>query len=503
MSLDAHLEIAGDGLGVTVIDAEARRDVPLKALVDGARLLAHPGTRLAQLSRRDAEIELTLSTGERLAVPLRALGLQGRDEPEPTVDLLVTSIGQLLTLDDDGDADAGARGAPFRTETRAAVACAGGAVVALGDETTVRSRVKIGPATRVLDAGGRLVTPGLVDPHTHPAFAGDRSAEFALRARGASYQEIAAAGGGIRSTVRATRAATDEALLTATAGNLTALLRHGVTTAEAKSGYALAVDDELRLLRAIRRADRSLPVDLSPTLLGAHVVAPEHQADRDGYVALVCEEMIPRAAAEGLAESVDVYCDEGAFDLAESRRVLEAAQAHGLARRIHAGQFADLGGAGLAAELGAVSADHLEAVSPADMARMAAAGTVAVILPGAAVTLRCPWPPVGALREAGVAIALGTDLNPGTSMTAHLPLMMSLGCMQLGLTVEEAWRAVTSVAARAALRPGAGRLRVGGPADLVLWEATHYAAVPYRLGANLVGTVVKGGRIAVDRAGRS
>ncbi|MDY0004998.1 MAG: amidohydrolase family protein, partial [Polyangia bacterium] len=236
--------------------------------------------------------------------------------------------------------------------------------------------------------------------------------------------------------------------------------------------------------------------DLSTTLLGAHAQPPEYADNRDGYVELVARQMVPEAAREGLAEAVDVYCDEGAFTAEESSRILTAARQHGLVPRIHAGQFADLGGAGLAAGLSAVSADHLEAVSAGDRALMAASGTVAVILPGAALTLRCPWPDVRALREAGVGIALGTDLNPGTSMTANLPLMMSLGCMQLGMTVEEAWWAVTRMSAVAALRPEAGVLRPGGAADLVIWDCAHYAALPYRLGANLTRTVIKHGRVA-------
>ncbi len=408
-------------------------------------------------------------------------------------DLIITGVGQLLTGAPRGEDN------PLGLVQDAAVVVRDGRFAAVGAAEEVLASTPIGPDTVRLDAQGGFASPGLVDPHTHPIFGGDRSGEFALRARGASYQEIAAAGGGIRSTMRATREASDEELEVATTQRIHRLMHHGITTLEAKSGYALDVEGELRLLRVLRRLDRDLPVDLSPTLLGAHVVPPEYADRRSRYVELVCQEMIPRAAEEDLAESVDVYCDPGAFDLEESRRILEAAAEHGLATRIHAEQFADLGSAGMAADLGAISADHLEAVSDADLARMAAAGTVAVLLPGAAVTLKCPWPPLHAIRAAGVPVALGTDFNPGTSMTAHLPLMMSLACMQMGMTVEEAWQGVTTVAARVALRPDAGQVRPGGPADLVLWDCTHYGAVPYHLGANLVRTVIKAGRIVVDR----
>lgn len=498
---DIAPRIGDDGLTLELQVEGCHRLIPLGRLVPGAHLLQHPTTMLTAVRRRHDGLELVLADGARFIAPASTVdmptsgtGWEGEEPLEP--DLLVSNIGLLITMDEDPSTDGPALG----EIPAAAVAVRAGRVLALGTEAAVRAGVRITPRTRILDAAGRLVSPGLVDPHTHPAFAGDRAGELAMRARGASYQEIAGMGGGIRSTVTATRAAPDSALLEATARNLSMLLSHGVTTVEAKSGYALTVEGELRTLAVLRRLDLALPVDLSPTLLGAHVVAPEYSEHREDYVSLVCEEMVPRTARQGLAESVDVYCDQGAFTLEESREILEAARRHGLATRIHAGQFVDLGGAGLAAELGSVSADHLEAISPEDMAAMAAAGTVAVILPGAALTLACPWPPVSALREAGVRIALGTDLNPGTSMTANLPLMMSLGCMQLGMTVEETWRAVTRVAAQVALRPEAGVLRPGAPADLVIWRCSHWAAVPYHLGANLVSTVIKAGLVAVQRS---
>lgn len=468
--------------------------LPLGRLVDPAVVLADPEVRAADVRAGAGFVEIFLSDGSRHRSRTRGLGPEGPWRPGDPVDLLVENVGQLMTGVAQEDN-------PLGMVPGGAVAIAAGQVVAAGPETNVREVASRDDGTRAVDAEGRLVTPGLVDPHTHPVFAGDRSGEFALRARGATYQEIAAAGGGIRASVEATRAASEQTLFRDAAKRLGRLLRHGVTTLEAKSGYALDREGELRLLRVLGRLGRVLPAQVSPTLLGAHVVPPEHAEDRQTYVALVSDEMIPEAAREGLAESVDVFCEEGAFTREESERILRAAVANGLAARIHAEQFTDQGGAAMAASLGAVSADHLEAISPGDLETLAKAGTVAVLLPGAALTLRCPWPPVEAIRRAGVEMALGTDLNPGTSMTAHLPLMMSLGCTQMGMTVEEAWRGVTTVAAKAALRPDAGRLTPGAPGDLVLWDAAHPGEVPYRLGENLVHQVYVAGRLAANRIG--
>ncbi|HKA89937.1 MAG TPA: imidazolonepropionase, partial [Haliangiales bacterium] len=317
-----------------------------------------------------------------------------------------------------------------------------------------------------VEAEGRLLTPGLVDAHAHPIFGGERAAEFAQRAQGCSYQEIAARGGGILSTVRATREASDEMLLAGARARLSRAVAHGTTTMEAKTGYALSVDGELRLLALLGRLG---PPTLRPSLLGAHAVPPE--IPRADYVAACAGPMLDGAAG---AAAVDVFCDEGAFTLEEARTILTAAKARGFAVRAHAGQFADLGAAGLVASLGGLSADHLEHVSEEQALAMAAAGTIATLLPGACVQLRLPPPPVVRLRAAGCRFALGTDLNPGSSMSESLPLQMWLATTHLGLTVEEAWLAVTRDAARAAGRPEAGRLLAGAPADLVLWDATDY-----------------------------
>jgi imidazolonepropionase len=341
------------------------------------------------------------------------------------------------------------------------------------------------PGGTTIDAEGRLVTPGLVDCHTHAIFAGDRANEFAMRAAGKGYLEIAAAGGGINATLGPTRAAADGELQRLLTSRLDAMRAAGTTTVEVKSGYDLTTDGELRLLRIARRH-----TNVVPTLL-AHLVPPERKADRDVFVREICEQWIPRAAAEQLATSVDVWCDEGAFTLDETRAILSAAKTAGLGVRGHVGQLKDVGAAELFAEHGALSVDHLEQVSDPAIAMLAKAGTVAVMLPGACVQLRLPVPPVSKLHAAGIAMAIATDLNPGTSYTESLPLQMWLATTHFGMTVEEAWLGVTRHAARA-LRVSAGVLAAGAPADVVIWDCFDPAEVPYRYGTNLVYRVIGG-----------
>jgi imidazolonepropionase len=405
----------------------------------------------------------------------------------PVVDLVVRNIGQLVTC---SSAGAG----PLGLLRGAAVAASAGRVIYVGSEATLP---ELADDAIVIDADGALCSPGLCEPHAHPVFAGDRAAEYAMRVEGRTYLEIQEAGGGIYSTVRQTKAATDDALLKGAHERLERLLSFGVTTCEAKSGYALDVEGEIRLLRIIRRLATEGPWSLSPTLL-VHALPEERRADRAGYVEDVVNELVPRVAQEGLAESCDVFCDRGAFTIDETRAILTAARAKGLALRLHADQIADTGAAALAAELGARSADHLERISDGGIAALAGAGTTAVLLPGAALCLNDPWPPARALLRAGVPVALGTDLNPGSSMTESLPLMMSLACTQLRMRVEDAWLAVTRVAADSLGRPDAGRLEPGSRADLVLWGCDDYRHVPYHLGVNHVRTVVIAGEVAFE-----
>ncbi len=382
-----------------------------------------------------------------------------------------------------------------------ALVCGGGRLLWVGEDAALGAAGVDASAAEEIDAGGRLVTPGLVDCHAHPIFAGNRAAEFAVRAAageaGASYQAIAAAGGGIRATVAATRAASFEALVELTVTRAARARAWGTTTLEAKSGYDLTEAGELRMLEVAREVEARGVVRVSPTLLGAHSLPAEYGEDRAGYVA-ACVRMAEAAGARGLATAIDVYCDDGAFTLAETRAVLAAGKRAGLAVRAHVGQFADLGAAELVAELGGRSCDHLEQVSEAGMAAMAAADVVAVMLPGACVQLRMAPPPVAKLRAAGVKLAVATDVNPGTSFSEALPLQMWLATTHYGMTVEEAWLGVTRVAAQVLGRDDVGRLAPGAWADFVLWDAEVPAEVPYHYGANLVERVFVGGRSVID-----
>ena len=349
----------------------------------------------------------------------------------------------------------------------------------------------------VVEAGtGGLLTPGLVDCHTHLVFAGNRAGEFEQRLEGISYADIAAAGGGILSTVRATRAADEQALLDAALPRVQAMLADGVTTLEIKSGYGLTVADELKMLRVARRIGEALPVRVVTTLLGAHALPPEYRNDSDGYIDLVCREMIPAAAAEGLADAVDVFCENIAFDTAQCARVFEAARRHGLAVKAHAEQLSNMGGAALAAKHGALSADHLEYLDEAGIEAMAAAGTVAVLLPGAYYTLReTQLPPVEMLRRHGVPIAIASDANPGTSPIFQPSLMLNMACALFRLTPTDALAGMTAHAAPALGLSEPGTVQAGGLADFCIWDVEHPAELAYAVQPGRLRQRVYGGQI--------
>jgi len=401
-------------------------------------------------------------------------------------DFLLTGIGQLVTCD-----PALGEG-PLGVVERAAVAAAGGRVVFAGPQAAVGDLDVAAGAVRV-DAGGQAVLPGFVDAHTHLVFAGDRADEFAARLRGVGYEEALAAGGGINRTVRETRAASDAELEAAADRRLALAARHGTTTLEAKSGYGLTVEDERRSLEVLARVAARSPVEVVPTFLGAHLVPEEYAGDRAGYLDLLEHEMLPACAP--LAEFVDAFCDRGALTVEESRRVLAAGARHGLRGKLHANELGSTGGAALAAELGCVSADHLLYCEPEEAVALAAAGTVAVLLPGTSFLLRTGRAaPVQVLRDAGVTMALGTDCNPGTCYCESMQLVIALACVHGGLTPEEAVLAATDGAARALGRGGrVGRLAPGAACDLVVLAGRSYLDLAYHLGVNLARLVVKGG----------
>ena len=331
---------------------------------------------------------------------------------------------------------------------------------------------------------GGVMTPGLVDCHTHLVFGGDRAAEFEARLEGASYADIAKAGGGILSTVRATRAASEDELVERAIPRLQALIDDGVTTVEIKSGYGLTVADELKMLRAARRLGSELPVHVVTTLLGAHAVPPNYQDNSDGYIDLVCTQMIPAAAAEGLADAVDVFCETIAFSVSQCEQVFAAAKSHGLPVKIHAEQLSNMGGAAAAARMGALSADHVEYLDGAGVAALREAGTVAVLLPGAFLTLgETRLPPIQALREAGVPMAVATDANPGSSPIFQPTLMLNLACTLFRLTPTEALAGMTAHAALALGKHDRGQIVPGASADLCVWHTDTPTELAYAVQA--------------------
>jgi len=374
------------------------------------------------------------------------------------------------------------------------VACRDGRIVYAGPAAGAPDLA----ADETIDCQGRWITPGLIDCHTHLVFGGDRSAEFEQRLAGASYEQIAKAGGGIVSTMKATRAASEEGLVAATLPRLDALIAEGVTTVEVKSGYGLRLADELKMLRAARALSSRRPVGVQATFLGAHALPPEFAGDADGYIDLVCKEMIPAVAEAGLADAVDAFCEGIGFSHRQTRRVFEAAQAHDLPVKLHAEQLSNLHGAALAAEFGALSADHLEYLDEAGVAAMARARarTAAVLLPGAYYfTRETRLPPIEALRAAGVPMAIATDCNPGTSPTTSLLLTMNMAATLFRMTVVECIAGVTREAAAAlGLGREIGTLETGKSCDLAIWDIERPAELVYWLGRNCLYSRVWRGR---------
>ncbi len=349
----------------------------------------------------------------------------------------------------------------------------------------------------VIDAGGRLVTPGLVDAHTHLVFGGFRQHELADKLRGKTYLEILAEGGGILSTVRATREASESDLTAKALATLQEMLSFGVTLCEAKSGYGLSMADEMKQLRVVSRLKGVLqPVELVSTFLGAHAVPPEYKDEKEQYIRYLCETVMPEVARQGLAEYCDVFCETGVFTVEESRKILEAGLKYGLKPKIHADEIDALGGAQLAGELGAVSAEHLIAVTEKGIRSMAKGGTIACLLPATSFYLGADYAPARKFIEAGVPVALATDYNPGSCPSLNLQFVMNLGCLKDRMTPEEVLTAVTLNGAAAVGRAEThGSIAAGKHADLLIWNAADLDYICYRFGSNLVDTVIKGGRV--------
>ncbi|WP_193187809.1 imidazolonepropionase [Nisaea sediminum] len=364
----------------------------------------------------------------------------------------------------------------------AALAIREGDIIWLGPESEMPTSMSVWPQE---DLGGRLVTPALIDCHTHIVFGGNRAREFELRLKGASYEEVARAGGGILSTVTATRAASEDDLLASALPRVDALLAEGVSAIEIKSGYGLDIETELRMLRTARRIGKERPLRIRTSYLGAHAVPPEFKDRADAYIDETCRIALDRAAEEGLVDAVDGFCEGIAFTPAQIDRLFARATQLGLPVKLHAEQLSDLGGARLAATYGALSADHLEYLGADGIAAMSGAGAVAVLLPGAFYTLReTKLPPVQALRDAGVPIAIATDCNPGSSPLTSLLLTMNMACTLFRMTPEEALAGATRNAARALGIEDAGTLEVGKRADLAVWDVQEPAELAYRIGFN-------------------
>jgi imidazolonepropionase len=414
------------------------------------------------------------------------------------VDLIIKNASELLTLSTSFEEESG-----LGIIRNGAIVIKNGRILWVGKTDELSKAIIMRQKGKKIDATGKVVMPGLIDSHTHIVFAGSRENEFEQRIQGLSYLEIAERGGGILSTVEATRKASFEELFLLGKKRLNRMLLRGVTTIEAKSGYGLSLKDELKILKVMRALDEDHLVDIVPTFLGAHTVPKEFKNDRKHYVDLLTEEMIPSIAEGKLAEFCDVFCEEKAFSLEESQKILETGKRYGLKPKIHADQLSSGGGAELAAEVGAYSADHLEYVSPNGIKRMAEKGVTGILLPGASFFLSMKkLPPAREMIEKGVTIALATDLNPGSSMTESLPLIMTMGCTMFGMLPKEVIQATTIHGAKSMGREGdIGSLEVGKQADIAIFDIPNYRYLPYHFGVDHAEIVIKKGKVVYRRSG--
>jgi imidazolonepropionase len=418
--------------------------------------------------------------------------------PITEVDLLIKNAKELLTLFPSSEGESG-----LGMIQNGTVAIKEGKIFWIGKAGECPKEIGLGREGHEIDATGKVVMPGLIDAHTHLIFAGSRENEFEQRIQGLSYLDIAERGGGILSTVEATRKASFDELFSLGKERLDRMLQKGVTTIEAKSGYGLSLDDEIKILKVMRALQEVHAVEIVPTFLGAHTLPKEFRDIRTPYVDLLTKEMIPRVAEERLAEFCDVFCEERAFTLKESKKILETGKEYGLKPKIHADQLSPGGGAELAAEVGAFSADHLEHVSQEGIKKMAEKGVTAVLLPGASFFLAMKkFPPAREMIEQGVPVSLATDLNPGSSMTESLTLMMTMGCIMYKMVPREVIQGTTIHAARSMGREKEiGSLEVGKQADILVLAVPNYRYLPYHFGVDHVEMVIKKGKLVYNRSG--
>ncbi len=419
---------------------------------------------------------------------------------EKKATLLIKNIGQLITMagpvprvgDDMNDLGLIEKGG---------IAVAGDEILAVGESDKVEGHAPLAEGCTVIDANGMVVTPGFIDPHTHPVFSMTREKEFEMRIQGKSYMEIAQSGGGIRASVRDLRTTPADVLMEKTKARLDRFLEHGITTIEAKSGYGLSTESEIKQLRIIKDLNQLHPIEMVPTFLGAHEVPDEYRDRREEYISLLIDEMIPAVTAEGLAEFSDIFCEEGVYDIEESRRIQQAAADAGLKLKFHADELKSTGGAELAASMKARSADHLVYISEAGIKALAQSGTAAVLLPGTTFSLGGrQYAPARKMIEKGVAVALSTDCNPGSSYSESLSIIVSLAALQMKMTAAEAISAVTVNAAYAIGREERiGQLRENYQADITMWNMSDYRELPYHYGVNLTERVIKKGKPVVTR----
>ncbi len=412
--------------------------------------------------------------------------------------LLIQNARQVLTLRSDQKGPrTGEQMEDVGIIEDGAVAVSEGRIVAVGKTEEVLGQIKLDKHAKVVEAKDKVVLPGFVDCHTHPVFAATREEEFEMRIKGKTYQEIAKAGGGIKSSVRALRSKSKQELVQLTLPRLDRMLSHGTTTIEAKSGYGLSLEDEIKMLEVIKELDRIHPVDLVPTFLGAHEVPEEYKDRRKEYIELITQKMIPEVAKRNLAIFCDIFCEKGVFDVEESRRILSAARNHGFKLKLHADQLSALGGSKLAAQVGALSADHLEFIDDKGIQMMRDAGVIGVLLPGACFGLGMKdYPPARRMIDEGVPVALATDFNPGSSMTESMPIILSLACQMMRMTPAEAVVASTINSAYAVdMEEKIGTIEMGKKADLVIWNVQNYKEIPYHYGVNLVDQVIKNGKV--------